>query len=94
MPFCPNPECPYLKKIGKPAEFIEGLTHCPDCGALLTEKTTIKERETKIVFTDFHKRLLYAFALLILFRALTHIAAPGIDFQVIRDSIAGAEEVN
>lgn len=91
MPICSNPECPYLKKIGEAAEFIEGVTHCPDCGALLTEKTINKERETKIVFTDFHKRLGYTFALLILFRALTHIAVPGIDFQAIIDSIATAE---
>ena len=95
MPFCPNPECPYLKKIGKPAEFIKGITHCPDCRSPLSEKTIISERKTEAVFTDFHKRLLFTFALLILFRALSHIAVPWIDFQVIIDRFASSgDELN
>jgi len=30
MPFCPNPDCPHKKKIGRPAEFREGITLCSD----------------------------------------------------------------
>jgi preprotein translocase subunit SecY len=90
MSFCPNPECPYLKKIGKPAEFIEGITHCTDCSSPLSENTIIKESKAEIFFTDFHKRLIFTFALLMLFRALTHIAVPWIDFQVIIDKFANS----
>lgn len=37
MPFCPNPSCEHRQRLGGPAEFIEGITRCPDCGSTLSE---------------------------------------------------------
>jgi hypothetical protein len=35
--YCPNPDCPNLRRTGEPAEYREGVTRCSDCGALLDE---------------------------------------------------------
>jgi len=37
MNYCPNPECPHKKQIGRPAEFNDDVYTCPDCGAPLTD---------------------------------------------------------
>jgi hypothetical protein len=58
MPFCLNPDCPHKKKTGTPAEFREGITHCSDCGSLLSEaineKAELQKMTRKITFTDPH----------------------------------------
>jgi preprotein translocase subunit SecY len=33
---CPNPECPFLKKFRRPAEYREGFSTCSDCGGALS----------------------------------------------------------
>ena len=35
--YCTNPECPDLEATGVPAEFVDGVTVCPTCGANLVE---------------------------------------------------------
>ena len=87
MAYCLNPECPHKKKTGNPAEFQEGITHCSDCGSLLSEEVIEKEdtgRITRrITLTDLQKRILYTIGLVLLWRVLLLIPAPGIDLQVI-----------
>lgn len=36
--FCPNPRCAHARDTGKPAEYREGITTCPECGARLVPK--------------------------------------------------------
>jgi len=35
MKFCPNPDCPHYMDIGKPAEFLDEIDLCSDCGTKL-----------------------------------------------------------
>jgi preprotein translocase subunit SecY len=84
MPFCPNPDCPHRKTTGKPAEFLEGITRCSDCGSFLIEEVTEKPDARKFTFSDFQKRLLYTIGLIILTRGLVFIPAPGINFEVLK----------
>lgn len=37
MPFCPNPNCDHRRRLGEPAEFLEGVATCSDCGSTLSE---------------------------------------------------------
>lgn len=50
MPFCPNPDCGYIKRFGKPAEFANGTANCSDCGSSLSEiapfSETLPKRQT------------------------------------------------
>jgi hypothetical protein len=39
--FCPNPKCAHARDTGKPAEYREGITTCPECGAKLVPKRPI-----------------------------------------------------
>ncbi|MBW1809094.1 MAG: hypothetical protein JRJ87_12940 [Deltaproteobacteria bacterium] len=34
---CPNPDCPYRAKHGRPAEYRAGIATCSDCGAELAD---------------------------------------------------------
>ncbi len=85
MAFCLNPECPHKKKTGRPAEFREGITHCSDCGSLLSEEVTEKgdtqKTSPKTALTDLHKRVLYTIGFILLYRVLVLIPVPGIDLQ-------------
>jgi preprotein translocase subunit SecY len=97
MAFCLNPDCPHRKEMGYPAEFREGITHCSDCGSLLSEEAIEKEdaRKTspKITLTDLHKRILYTIGFVLLYRVLLFIPAPGIDLQVL-GSFFSDEQLN
>ena len=84
MPFCPNPDCPHRKTTGKPAEFLEGMTHCSDCGSVLVEEVTEKPDTQKFTLSDFQKRVLYTIAIILLTRVLFLIPAPGINFQALK----------
>jgi preprotein translocase subunit SecY len=83
MPFCLNPECPHRKNTGKPAEFLEGITHCTDCGMPLSEEAVEKTEAKKPILmtfpTDLLKRILYTLGFLLLWRILVLIPVPGID---------------
>jgi hypothetical protein len=35
--YCPNADCPYAQRSGKPAEYVAGSTRCSDCGSVLVE---------------------------------------------------------
>lgn len=35
MKYCPNPDCPHYLEIGKPAEFLDEIDLCSDCGTRL-----------------------------------------------------------
>jgi preprotein translocase subunit SecY len=88
MAYCLNPECPHKKKIGRPAEFREGITHCSDCGSLLSEEVIEKEAIQKdsprrIVSTILYKRILYTIGFVLLYRVLLLIPVPGIDLQAL-----------
>jgi len=85
MAFCLNPDCPHRKEMGYPAEFREGVTHCSDCGSLLSEKVIEKEAaqktSPKITLTDLQKRILYTIGFVLLWRVLVVVPLSGIDLQ-------------
>jgi preprotein translocase subunit SecY len=83
MLFCPNPECPHRKRTGKPAEFVEETTHCADCGSRLTEKVAEKSDAPKFAISDFQKKIFYTLGLVVLWRILALIPAPGIDVEAL-----------
>jgi len=35
MKYCPNPDCPHVIDVGSPAEFLEEIQVCSDCGTRL-----------------------------------------------------------
>jgi preprotein translocase subunit SecY len=97
MAYCLNPECPHKKKIGRPAEFREGITHCSDCGSLLSE-AIIEEVDTgritrRMTLADLQKRILYTLGLILLWRVLVLIPVPGINLQAL-GSFLGDEGSN
>ncbi|MFA6055017.1 MAG: hypothetical protein WC769_06560 [Thermodesulfovibrionales bacterium] len=83
MPFCPNPECPHIKRLLKSAEYVSGVGTCSDCGSELVENETIVESNRTPLIGDFEKRVLYTLGMLAVWRMLTHIAPPGIDFEAV-----------
>ena len=87
MAFCLNLDCPHKKKTGHPAEFREGITHCSDCGSLLSEevigKEDIQKTPPRIIPTNLYKRILYTIGFVLLWRILLLIPAPGIDLQAL-----------
>lgn len=95
MAFCPNPDCPHRQKIGRPAEFREGFTHCSDCGSPLSEevieskevieKEERRETPPKIILADLHKRILYTIGFVLFYRVLLLIPVPGIDLRFLSD---------
>jgi preprotein translocase subunit SecY len=89
MAYCLNPECPHKKKTGHPAEFQEGITHCSDCGSLLSEEFIEKEDTQKapprrIIPTSIYKKILYTIGFVLAWRILLLIPAPGIDLQALQ----------
>ena len=36
MAICNNPDCPHKERTGRSAEYRDGITTCPECGATLT----------------------------------------------------------
>ncbi len=80
MSFCANPECPHRKRTGKPAEFVEGITHCSDCGNKLSQENSDIQQPQSFKLSEFHTRLILILGILALYRILTHIPIPGIDY--------------
>lgn len=87
MPFCLNPDCRHRISTGKPAEFLEGITHCSDCGSPLSEeafeKIDTKETIRRITHTDLRKRIFYTIGFVLLWRVLVLIPIPGIDVKAL-----------
>jgi preprotein translocase subunit SecY len=86
MPYCLNPDCPYRERVGKPAEFLEGIELCSDCGSLLSDELPeIEEPKMtrKFVFSDFHKRVLFTLSMLLLYRVLSHMPIPMVDYEAL-----------
>ena len=89
MAYCLNPECPHKKKTGHPAEFREGITHCSDCGSLLSEEVIKKDDIQKappgrIFPTNLYKRILCTIGFVLAWRILLLIPGPGIDLQALQ----------
>ena len=84
MPFCPNPECPNVKRLGKPAEYVSGATTCSDCGSELVNNEVAVDTEKRLLIGDFEKRVLYTLGMIALYRMLAHITVPGINFDALR----------
>lgn len=83
MRYCPNPDCRHRISTGNPAEFLEGITHCSDCGSPLSEEVIQKADTAKITlritFTELYKRILYTLGFVLIWRALVFMPLPGID---------------
>ena len=47
MKYCPNPECPHFESTGSPAEFLDEIRDCSDCGTRLIngEASDFKKQE-------------------------------------------------
>ncbi|MEE8448960.1 MAG: DUF2007 domain-containing protein [Thermodesulfobacteriota bacterium] len=45
MPFCPNPNCLHLEEVGEPAEYVDGIWLCGECGAELVAERPFVEPE-------------------------------------------------
>jgi preprotein translocase subunit SecY len=107
MSFCPNPECPHKKRTAEPAEFLEGFTYCSDCGNLLTErppeteevkalkppKSKEKTSLQKHSHDDFYKRLLYTISMVLLWKVMTYIPAPGTDHSAVMEYLGNASSL-
>lgn len=85
MAYCLNPDCPHRKKIGRPAEFREGFTHCSDCGSPLSEEVIEKEepreKPPRNIPTHLKKRIFYTVGFVLLWSVLSFIPIPGFDLQ-------------
>jgi preprotein translocase subunit SecY len=73
--------------MGYPAEFREGVTHCSDCGSLLSEEVIEKENTQKTsqrtILTDLHKRILYSIGFVLLWRVLVSIPVTGVNLEAL-----------
>jgi preprotein translocase subunit SecY len=80
MPFCHNPECPHKKRTGSPAEFQHGIIQCPDCGSSLADTEPVEpEAKPPLLTRDLIKRFVFTVAVLVLYRLLLLIPAPGVN---------------
>jgi hypothetical protein len=52
---CPNADCPYAKKVGRPAAYRAGITACTDCGGALVEATEMPATSTSAAVTGMRK---------------------------------------
>src|SRR5208283_956923 len=55
-----TPDCPFIEKVGKPAEYSNGVIVCSDCGSPLTDKEIVANPYRTRTFGNLDKRLLYA----------------------------------
>jgi len=81
MAFCPNPDCPHKKSIGRPAEFQDGITRCSDCGSILSEEAAEETTTRKVTPSNLCKRILFTLGLIAVWRILVQIPLPGINVQ-------------
>jgi preprotein translocase subunit SecY len=88
VPFCPNPECPYKKRVGKPAEYLEEYTKCSDCGSPLSQEILEEFDSQEHSSNDFYKRVLYTIAIIIIWRVIALIPAPGINSEALQDFLS------
>ena len=80
MPFCHNRECPHKKRTGSPAEFQHGIIQCPDCGSTLADTEPVEpEAKPPFLTRDLIKRFVFTVAVLVLYRLLLLIPAPGVN---------------
>lgn len=43
MKYCPHLECPHRRNTGSPAELLDRVVVCPDCGSALVEDPVLAE---------------------------------------------------
>jgi preprotein translocase subunit SecY len=88
VPFCTNPECPYRKRAGKPAEYVKGDTECSDCGSPLSGKIIESIDSQEHPQNDFFKRVLYTIAIIIIWKIIALVPAPGINTEAFQDLLS------
>ena len=81
MLFCPNPECPHRLKTGNPAEFIDEVTLCSDCGTALSLKLPTVEKKEIVQSTDFNKRLVFTLVIILFYRIIAVVPLPGVNYE-------------
>jgi hypothetical protein len=55
MKYCPNPQCPNMRRLRHPAEFLEHVTVCNDCGMALVARDALGTPETDQAVASFHE---------------------------------------
>ncbi|MDP2278992.1 MAG: hypothetical protein Q8K51_12280 [Nitrospirota bacterium] len=67
---------------------MEGITFCSDCGSPLSEEIIETANDSKITLNDFQKRLLYTIGVVLIWRILVLIPAPGINFEIMEEYLS------
>jgi preprotein translocase subunit SecY len=81
MPYCPNTECPHRKKTGKPAEFMEGMENCSDCGTALVDEAPETGPYEQKQYSDMYKRILFTLFMLAIWEVLRRVSLPGLEYD-------------
>ena len=53
--FCPNPDCPDVRKSGIPGEYVSGITVCPKCQSALVPAKPTTQSPSKECLGTVHK---------------------------------------
>jgi preprotein translocase subunit SecY len=85
LAYCPNIDCPHRKRTGKPAEFMEGITHCSDCGTELVaasqENKSLPQEKSGV--SDLTTRILFTLGMIVLWQLISMIPVYGIDHKAL-----------
>lgn len=93
MPYCPNPECPHRRRSKKPAELVEGMEFCPDCGTRLSSgDLPVQDEKGKRAFwpRPLVRRSLITAATLVVLWLLMLVPSPFIDLVAARALVKGS----
>jgi len=88
---CPDPECPHRREHGRPAEYREDVTTCPDCGAHLVEEEAVvvpSAPQAPPVSAALWRRLAVTVLVPVAVLVLERVTLPGIDPYFIGDVVA------
>ena len=87
MAICSNPDCPHKERTGRSAEYREGITNCPECGAHLTANPANFPDKNDKTNSDLIRKVLFTIGLIIFYRLLCIIPLPGVDLSGLPDSL-------
>lgn len=84
MKHCPNPDCPHVRAVRVPAEYVDEIAGCADCGAVLVAGAVpepAQEEASLPLPAPLLRRLAVTLAVIPAYLALRRVPIPGVDAE-------------
>src|SRR4051812_46800017 len=89
MKHCPSVACPHRRAVGVPAEYLDAITICSDCGATLDEGSVPESAAMDRPITkELWRRLAVTLLALPVLFALPWVSLPGVDTGAMGEYVA------